>query len=310
MSNLLKTIPIPISGLMLGLVSLAKLHFSLNMNLLGEFYFAVGITIFLIILCKIVFTFSDVRNDLKNQVIASVAPTFTMGMMVICSILAAQTSLQGIATIGWGIAACLQMVLILYFTYTFVWKAKANFHSVYPSWFIVYVGSAIMPITAGNFAAKFTDIVFWIALFFYILLLPVVWQRIRSLEGPTMPLTTILAAPGSLCLTAYLQHFTSPNLYFVLFMLVVSQLLYASVLWRLPKLLKLPFYPSYAAFTFPLVISATAMNASAQFFHSQQLLNVLTFVELFIASCMVLYVLVRYVLFLKVQASDMTNLQR
>lgn len=299
MTTWLKMIPIPMSGLMLGLVSLAKLHFSLNLPLLGSFYFAIGFALFLILLCKIVLTFSDVSEDLKNPIIASVSPTFTMGTMVICSILAEQTSLQGIAAIGWGIAASLQIILIMYFTYTFVWKQKINLQSVFPSWFIVYVGMGIMPITALNYGTIFAEIMFWIALLFYVILLPFVWKRRSSLEEPTMPLLTILAAPGSLCLTAYLQHFTNPNLNFVVVILILSQLLYVFVLWRLIHLLKLPFYPSYAAFTFPLVISATAMNATARLFNSHPLLNALTYVELVIASAMVMYVFVRYVLFIK-----------
>ncbi|MFF5995084.1 TDT family transporter [Lysinibacillus sp. KU-BSD001] len=298
MTSWLKTIPIPMSGLMLGLVSLAKLHFSLNMELLGALYFTIGVALFLLLLCKIIFTFSHVVSDLKNPIIASVAPTFSMGTMVMCSIVAAQTSLQTLAMIGWGMAACLQFTLVLYFTYAFVWKHKVNIQSVYPSWFIVYVGIGIIPITAGHFHALLIDIVFWIAFLCYVLLLPIVWKRIKHLEEPTMPLLTIIAAPGSLCLTAYLQHFTHPNLYFVVAILGLSQLVYVVVLWQLPKLLKLPFYPSYAAFTFPLVISATAMNTAAHFFHSMPLFHVLTHVELLIATCMVLYVLVRYLLFI------------
>ena len=123
MKTLLKTIPIPINGLMLGLVSLANLFFSLYLEFLGYLFFSIGLMIFLLMLCKIAFTFSDVINDLKTPIIASVAPTFSMGMMVICSVLAGPFSLQGIATIGWGIAACVHFTLVIYFIYPFYLKS-------------------------------------------------------------------------------------------------------------------------------------------------------------------------------------------
>ena len=141
-------------------------------------------------------------------------------------------------------------------------------------------------------------LVFWFGLIFYLILLPVVWLRLKYIEEPARPLLTIIAAPGSLCLTAYLVHFTQHNVYLVVFLLVLSQTVYAFFLFKLPTLLKLPFFPSYAAFTFPLVISATAMNVSSQFFDSVAVLKVLTIIDLFIATCVVSYVLVRYVLFI------------
>ena len=298
MKTLLKTIPIPINGLMLGSVSLGNLFLSLYLEFPGYLFFSIGLSLFLLMLCKIAFTFSDVINDLKNPIIASVAPTFSMGMMVICSVLAGPFALPGIATIGWGIAVCVHFTLVIYFIYTFIWKNKPEFHSVYPSWFIVFVGIGIIPITFGSMESTVVHIVFWLGLIFYLILLPIVWLRLKYIEEPAKPLLTIVAAPGSLCLTAYLVHFTQHNVYLIVFLLVLSQLIYAFVLFKLPTLLKLKFYPSYAAFTFPLVISATAMKTSAQYFSSITVLNVLTVIELFIATCIVSYVFVRYVLFI------------
>ena len=298
MKTLLKVIPIPINGLMLGLVSLGNLFFAHNIKFLGVLFFSIGFVLFLLMLCKIAFTFSDVINDLKNPIIASVAPTFSMGMMVICSVLAGLSALTRVATIGWEIAAVVHFTLVAYFIYAFIWKNKPKFHSIYPSWFIVFVGFGIIPITLGNVESVIIHLVFWIGLIFYLILLPIVLLRLQYIEEPAKPLLTIIAAPGSLCLTAYLVHFTQHNVYLVVFLLVLSQSMYVFLLFKLPTLLKLPFFPSYAAFTFPLVISATAMNLSAQFFDSVAILNVLAVVELVIATCIVSYVFVRYVQFI------------
>ena len=298
MKTLLKAIPIPINGLMLGLVSLGNLFFAFNIGFLGMLFFSIGFVLFLLVVCKIVFTFSDVINDLKNPIIASVAPTFSMGMMVIFSVLAGPSALARIATIGWEIAAFVHCTLVIYFIYAFIWKNRPEFHSVYPSWFIVFVGIGIIPITLENVESAVVHLVFWVGLIFYLILLPVVWLRLNYIEEPAKPLLTIIAAPGSLCLTAYLVHFTQHNVYLVVFLLVLSQSMYAFLLFKLPTLLKLPFFPSYAAFTFPLVISATAMNLTSQFFDSVPALKVLAVIELVIATCIVSYVFVRYVLFI------------
>ena len=298
MKTLLKTIPIPINGLMLALVSLGNLFFAFNIGFLGMLFFSIGFVLFLLMLCKIAFTFSDVINDLKNPIIASVAPTFSMGMMVIWSVLGGLPALARIATIGWGIAAIVHFALVVYFIYAFIWKNKPEFHSVYPSWFIIFVGIGIIPITLGDVQSTLVHLVFWIGLIFYLILLPVVWLRLQYIEEPARPLLTIIAAPGSLCLTAYLVHFTNHNVYLVVFLLALSQSIYVFLLFKLPTLLKLPFFPSYAAFTFPLVISATAMNLAAQFFDSVAVLNILAVMELVIATCIVSYVFVRYVQFI------------
>ena len=63
-------------------------------------------------------------------------------------------------------------------------------------------------------------------------------------------------------------------------MLVLAQALFAVVLSRLPVLLRLRFYPSYAAMTFPFVITATALGKALAFFQANgaqvpEVLNVL-----------------------------------
>lgn len=65
------------------------------------------------------------------------------------------------------------------------------------------------------------------------------------------------------------------------------------------RLLRLPFSPSFAAFTFPTVISATAVYKSAQSFQywelaEWRLLSRIADLELVIATILVLYVVCGY----------------
>jgi exfoliative toxin A/B len=70
----------------------------------------------------------------------------------------------------------------------------------------------------------------------------------------------------------------------------------------MPGLLKLPFFPSYSAFTFPLVISAVALKKSSVFMMKQTgqyaFLGVLSQVAIALATAITFYVLLRYILVL------------
>ena len=82
-------------------------------------------------------------------------------------------------------------------------------------------------------------------------------------------------------------------------MLAHSSLLYVIVLIKTPSLLKLKFYPSYAAFTFPFAITAIAAMQSMAFFKNvgwpQPWLRYVVIVETVIAVVMNLYAFIKYV---------------
>lgn len=99
-----------------------------------------------------------------------------------------------------------------------------------------------------------------------------------------------------------MNSFQDKNLPIVWLLLVLSQLTLLYVLTQLPRLLKLPFYPSYSAFTFPLVISGISIKLTNGFLMNIgkeiSLLKYLVKFEEILAVVIVLYVLVRYIGFL------------
>jgi len=74
--------------------------------------------------------------------------------------------------------------------------------------------------------------------------------------------------------------------------------MFIAVISYLPKLLKIKFYPSYSAFTFPIVISAVAMKQlNGYLVKIKQPIDMLKYLVKFqelIAIFIVIYVLVRY----------------
>ncbi|MDT2669600.1 TDT family transporter [Enterococcus dongliensis] len=304
----LKAVPIPMCGLILGTVSLGNLLFSEGFEKVGNAFCSIGFLIMMLIMLKIIFTFKHTLADLKNPIVASVSPTFTMAWMVICAFL--NRLLPGSAIVSgiWVAAVTLHLVLMLYFIVAHIFPVKVTLKSIYPSWFITFVGIGVIPNTSGAFVEELGEFFVWAALILYFILLPVIIKRVidsEKMADSAIPLTTILTAPGSLCLAGYLSVFKEASLPFVVGLLILSQLIYFSILLYFRKMLKVGFYPSYAAFTFPLVISATAVFKVSKFFEGSPVATVTTWLSIFetlAAILVVCYVLTKYFIYFRAQA--------
>jgi exfoliative toxin A/B len=301
MKKLLNKIPVPISGLMLALVGAGNLTESYG-TIYKNFFGIISMAALLLIIGKVIVNHKAVKEDLNNPVIASVAPTFSMGIMMLSRFLKPYAA--SAAYIMWIIGLLLHCALIIYFTKKFVFSF--NIKKVFPSYFVVYVGIVVGSVTAPAFnAATLGRVIFWFGFAAYLILLPVVLYRvfrIKDIPEPALPTITIFAAPASLCLVGYMSSFQQKNMFIVGFLAIISTLTFFAVLIYLPKLLKLKFYPSYSAFTFPCVISATAIKVTNTFLNNSDkavpMLKYLVRVEELIAVVIVLYVLLRYIDFL------------
>ena len=141
----------------------------------------------------------------------------------------------------------------------------------------------------------------------YGLMLPLMLYRlIFSHEVPdaAKPTIAILAAPASLSLAGYLTVSQDPSLLLVAVLLGIAVLMTGIIYLAFIKLLRLPFSPGYAAFTFPLVIGATALFKVGQLLSQWPeavdyvaQINQLAYLELGAATLIVGYVVLRYLMF-------------
>lgn len=302
-----QSIPIPMSGVMLAFVSLANLLHALDVTIPAHISFFIGIVLFLSLIGKLIFATKTVVAEMQNPIIASVSPTFTMGTLSLSSGLANYGIHSVVIHTLWILAAVTQFFIIIYFLKAFIWKKELTLANIFPSWLILFVGVAVMPLTARDLSGRFTQTVLIFAICAFLIIVPIVILRgfiRKDLPEPTIPMLAILTAPASLCLLAYFVQFNS-SLAVILTLYTVAQLLFFLVLTKLPSILKLPFYPSYAALTFPLVITATATN---EFIHAfsfegtiKTVLTAYFALQLLLAICIVVYVLIRYVNYLSVQ---------
>jgi exfoliative toxin A/B len=296
---MIKRIPLPIVGVMLAMATTGNLIQTYSPELRLVFG-AISAIIGILLIIKFLMYPKDLLEDLKNPVAASVAPTFSMAIMLLSVYIKPFSQNVGLAV--WFIGLILHCALILLFTFRFI--LKFDMKKVFPSYFIVYVGLVATSITAPAFNMNSVgQSIFWIGFVCYLILLAIISYRVIKVKGipePAQPLIIIFAAPASLCLAGYLSSFNDKSMPIVYLLIALSAIMYIFALIQLPKLLKLKFYPSYSAFTFPMAISAVAMKMTDGFLtktgHSIAFLKYIVIIQTIIAIVLVLYVLVRYIL--------------
>ncbi len=296
----IKKVPIPLAGVMLGFAALGNLLQSYSEGIRSVCGIVAGVLLVLLILKLVCFP-GMIREDMKNPIMASVSGTVPMTIMLLSTYVKPLIGPGAIAIWYFGIA--LHICLIIYFTLTFV--KSFDLKKVFASWYIVYVGIVVGSITAPAFEKTGIGAgLFWFGLITLIVLLIAVTMRYSKIPvpEPARPLICIYAAPTSLCIAGYVQSVTPKNRSFLIALWVIATVLYVFALVKAIGYLKLKFYPSYASFTFPFVISAIAskqtMACCAKMEQPLPFLAPIVLIETIIATVFVVYTLIRFLMFL------------
>lgn len=309
----LKTAPTPMAGLALGIGSLGWCWESVgafdgHMQALGA---TIAGVLLLILVAKFLLHPRLLLNDLAHPVVGSVVPTFAMATMVVSKAIGGP-----LGTTLWLLAVLLHLIFLA----TFTWHRARQFelsHMV-PSWFVPPVGIIVADVTSpGGVLASLATVLLWFGVISYALMLPTMLYRLifcAEVPDAAKPTLAILAAPASLSLAGYLTVSTQPSLALVAVLLGIAVLMTAVIYLAFFQLLRLPFSPGYAAFTFPLVIGATALFKTSALL--QQLspagaaeLHQVALFELGVATVIVSYVALRYLLAFAPQSREL-QLQR
>ncbi|VTS79947.1 TDT family transporter [Streptococcus gordonii] len=259
------------SGLVLGLLAIGNLVGSWS-QILRYFFSGLAVLFFIHLIFGMVSYRKLVRNQLRDPLIASVFPTFFMQGMLISSYLASWTFLGAwtmfLASFLWWISLIGLILLMVYYICSFVIPFK--WENIYPSWTVLFVGIGVAPLTIFvSHQYWLGQIIFWYCLLASILVLPIVFYKTFKigLAEATLPNMTTICAPISLITAAYVASFPNPNNLLLLFLIILGQVLYFFILYQLPTLFRRSFSAGFSAFTFPLVISATALKAFLLYFN-------------------------------------------
>ena len=204
----------------------------------------------------------------------------------------------------WFFAIGLHIVLIIYFTMQFI--VKFQFQKVFASYFVLYVGIVVSSVTAPVFEQlQVGTAAFWFGFSVLLVLLVLVtirYVRFPEIPEPARPIICIYTAPTSLCVAGYVQSVTPKSREFLLAIFALATILYVFALVKALGYLKLQFYPSHAAFTFPFVISAIAakqtMACLANMQHPMPSLKYVVLFETIVATLFMIYTLIRFMQFI------------
>ena len=302
MRDIIKKVPIPTAGVALGLAALGNLlqpYAEVAHIICG----ALSLFLVAMIVAKVVLFPSMIRDDLQNSIFASVSATFFMTLMQLAGYLAPVAIVPAFGL--WCAAIAGHFILMGWFTSHFIRRFKLA--EVFPTYFICYVGIIVAAVTSPVFGMEaFGRGIFWFGLACFAVLLATVVARYlkHEIPEPARPLFCIFAAPMGLSLVGYLAVTPNPDPLFVGVLMGLGQVMLVGVATQLPKFLALKFYPSYAAMTFPFVISAMALGKGMQALYAAgvtipalPMVEALIALETVFAAVMVTYVFVHYMRF-------------
>lgn len=299
--SFIRRIPIPMSALALGLACLGNLLLPYS-PVIRSLCGAASAVLVLLLITRAVLDFQDVRGELENPAMLAVVPAFFMAVMVLATYLKpyAAAPAKGL----WAVALVAQLAVVVLFTVRFVGTFKLA--QVLPGWFIVFVGFVTATVTSPAFDAQPVGrILLYAGLLGYVgVLLAVVYRMVKvgALPAPALPTVAIFAAPPSLCLVGYLAVTQVKDAGVVYALLAAAAVSVLYVLVSLPRVLKTPFSPVYAALTFPFVITGIALKQSSAFLATTEAGSFIPKIAVTtmdaIAALVVLYVFVRYAAYL------------
>lgn len=295
---MIEKIPIPICGLILAFLSLGNLLNDTH-PLLKVACGIIGIALLILILSKLVLYPKKIKEDFKNPIIASNSGTFSMSLMILSTYI---SPFMPIIAYGiWILGVALHILLIVYFTRHFIIR-NFNISTVYPSYWIVFVGITMGAITAHAHNLDEIGFIFFLVGFIgMIFTFPLVIYRYinyKDIPNANKPLICIFTAVLSILIVGYLNSYNDISIEFLMIMYIFACIFYIFALTKLIEYRNLDFYPSFAAFTFPFVISGLATKGVISKIGSNIILNSVLSIETVIATAIVLYVLIRYMKFL------------
>ena len=296
----IKSVPMALCGLSLALAALGNLLLPFGANIRYLCGTLSGIILIIFVL-KVLLDFPLANEELKTPIPLSVLPTATMALMLLSAYI--KPFVGNVAVWLWYAAIAVHVFIMLLFFKRFVLGFKIG--TVFPSWFILFVGIVAASVTAPAMNARpFGQTIFYVGFTLYFVALILVIRRLIKVKGlPELarPTVAIFTAPMSLCIVGYFSSFEQKSELLVYTMLAIAVISYIYVTVTMFSLLRLKFYPTFAAFTFPYVISALAFRLGNGFLVERGLtfFGPVAQISLWLAVAVVLYVLVRYVLYFR-----------
>lgn len=297
--NIIKNLPLAITGLILAILSLGKIFTDYS----GIFFIIGSLLIFLVFL-KLIFYSNDFFNELNNLIPLSTFGTFSMALMLFSTYLKPLflPLTQNISFSIWILGIIIHFSIVIIFTKNYVLR-NFNIEDVFATWWIVYIGITMAAITAPAYnLSQYGFIFFGIG---FTLMIPTLflvsyrYLRFKQIDNQNKPFICIYTALFSILIVGYVNALTIDG-NFLTIIYIGAVIFYIFAIIQAVRLLiieKLKFMPSFSAFTFPFVISTIATGEVYRFF-GLGILNYLFLLQSLIALILVIFVSYNYLKFL------------
>lgn len=309
--------PTPMAGLALGIGSLGWCwENAADLDGSGQVAgAAIASILLLILMTKFLFHPKSLWDDLTHHVVGSVVPTFAMALMVVSK--AVGMYAPYLAQALWLFAVIMHLIFLVLFVYHRAVEFKL--HHMVPSWFVPPIGIIVADVAfPGGVLRPLAEGLLAFGMGVYAVMLPImVYRLIFSHEIPdaAKPTIAIMAAPASLSLAGYLTVEQNPSPVIIALLAGIAVLMTFVIYVAFFRLLRLDFSPGYAAFTFPMVIGATALFKTAAWMAANGVaagyvnqVSLLATVELYVSTVVVSYVALRYLAYYR-PVTKLFNLQ-
>lgn len=261
-------VPIPLFAMVMGITGLGLAwrkagHVLGAPAMVGEYLLGTGavlfVLIFMLYMTKAIAHPGEVKAEFSNPIRVNFFPTVSISLLLLA--IASFDYSQATSLALWAMGTTLHFIATVYLMGRWINHAH-EIHMINPAWFIPVVGNLLVPIAGVRLGFMETSWFFFsIGMVFWILLFTIVFYRIvfhNPMPAKFLPTLFILIAPPGVAVIAYMglmNHQAD-----VLVKLLVYSGLFITVLnlSLVRQFLKVPFFVSWWAYTFPLAAMTIA----------------------------------------------------
>lgn len=207
----------------------------------------------------------EVLAEIRHPVKLAFVPTVSISLVLLS--IASLHQAPGLSRVLWLVGTVLHALLTLYVLSSWLQHDKYEIAHLNPAWFIPVVGNILVPIAGVRHAnPEISWVFFAFGLFFWPVLTAIVFYRLifhGSLPERFMPTLAIFIAPPAVGFLSYVNLSGGVDAFArVLYGVALGST--ALVLAQAPRLLRLRFYLSWWAYSFPLAAITIASLVMGQ----------------------------------------------
>jgi len=259
----LENFPVSFFSIVMGLsgitIAWEKAQHIFHLNL-GITPFLVGLTtlvfivLLLIYILKIIKHGDSVKKELKHPIKLSFFPSISISFLLLS--IAFLSVNQDVSYTLWVIGSILHLGFTLFVISSWMHHDTFQVGHINPAWFIPAVGNVLIPIAGVSFG--YVDVswfFFSIGMLFWVILLTIFFNRILfhdPLVSHLLPTLFIMIAPPAVGFVSYVHLNGGVIDNFAHFLYFVGLFLTLLLLSQASRFLRLPFFLSWWAYSFPL----------------------------------------------------------